>query len=318
MRTFLVPLDGSDLSQRVLPVAEALARATGGRLVLMEAAVGRQAFDDDGVFARKMELDSTEEYLGRLEEGERRKGLAAEHVVLEGPAVDAILAAAEAAAADAIVMATHAHGAVGRLIAGSVADAVSRAARLPVLLVPPRALGPFPADGRARVLVPLDGSVLAEQALGPAADLARALEADVLLLRVVEPPPNYVSKRGFAADARVQVGEEFAVARRYVHERARDLRTAGSAATGTVRIGDPADAIVRVAAEKGASIVAMATHGRGGLTRLLVGSVAAGVLARLSVPLLSIRPATGDDAPSAAEIAATAAVAEHAVAARRR
>jgi nucleotide-binding universal stress UspA family protein len=324
VRTFLIPLDESELSERVLPYAEELVRTTDGRLVLMEAVARRrrQEYDDRGYGdgpPGPADADAAERHLARLEEREHRLGLAAEGMVREGPPVAAILIAAEEARADAIVMGTRARGALGRLLAGSVADGVSRRARVPVLLVPPDARPPFPVGGPARVLVSVDGSTLAEEVLGPAVETARALDADVLLLRVVEPPtPNYVAKGGYGACVRVQVGDEFAIARRYVHDRARDLRTAGVAATGAVRVGDPADEIVRVAAEKGASVVAMATHGRGGLTRLLVGSVAAAVLPRLAVPLLLVRSASGSDDPSEAEVAAVASVAEHGVVVRRR
>jgi nucleotide-binding universal stress UspA family protein len=275
MRAILVPLDGTEHAQRVLPHAEALAAATGGRLVLMEAAEGHALYEQDAPLARRTALATAEQYLAELERREWGRGLPAEHVVIEGPPTAAILGAAETRHADMIVMATHARRGLDRLVTGSVAEGVLRRSPVPVVLVPPGAAAPLPSVGTLRVLVPLDGSRLAEAALATLAELVPAARLDLLLLRVAEPPDRVVARRPPASQG---------VAAR--------MRAAGALVTAEVRFGrDPAETIAAVARERTCHLIAMATHGRSGLARLLLGSVAAATLARATVPVLLVRPA---------------------------
>ncbi|HEY3081218.1 MAG TPA: universal stress protein [Chloroflexota bacterium] len=283
MRAILVPLDGTAQSQRVLPCAEALARGTDGWLLLMEAAEGYAFYEEDARLARRTALAAAEQYLAELERSERGRGVAAARVLLEGPPVPAILAAAESSDADLIVMATHARSGLDRLVAGSVAEEVLRRSSVPLLLVPPGAGEPPPSEGTLRVLVPLDGSRLAEAALEAAAALAPPSRLELLLLRVAEPPDRVQSRR--------QPASQTIAAHMHAADRLRPLRAAGAVVTAEVRSGrDPAETIAAVARERSCHLIAMATHGRSGLARLLLGSVAAATLARASVPVLLVRP----------------------------
>src|SRR5262245_4487892 len=283
MRAILVPLDGTEYSQRVLPHAEALAAVTGGRLVLMEAAEGHAFYAEDAPLARRTALAAAEQYLAQLERRERGSGLAAEHVALEGSPVAAILSAAEAGGIDLIVMATHARTGLDRLVIGSGAEEVLRRSTVPVVLVPPGAAAP-PSEGRLRVLVPLDGSRLAEAALAPLAELVPAARLELLLLRVATRPDRVFGRRPPASQT--------VAARTRAAEAVRPLHAAGAVVTTEVRFGrNPADAIGALARERSCHLIAMATHGRSGLARLLLGSVAAATLARAPVPVLLVRPA---------------------------
>jgi nucleotide-binding universal stress UspA family protein len=150
------------------------------------------------------------------------------------------------------------------------------------------------------VLVPLDGSPLAEQALGPAAALAGALRAETVLLSVVVPPPlgyGYFADRDGAFDFKPE--RELAGARAYLERvvgrpelggRPTEIRTA----VGTA----PGRAITDTARELGVHAVAMATHGYGRATRAVMGSVAAEVVRLATVPVLVlvVRPAGGTTA----------------------
>jgi nucleotide-binding universal stress UspA family protein len=284
MHAILVPLDGTAQSQRVLPCAEALALGTDGWLLLMEAAEGHAFYEEDARLARRTAVAAAEQYLAELERSERGHGVAAARVVLEGPPVPAILAAAESSDADLIVMATHARRGLDRLVAGSVAEEVLGRSSVPVLLVPPGAVEPPPSEGVLRVLVPLDGSRLAEAALEVAAALAPPSRLELLLLRVAAPPDR--------ADARRPLASQTVAARVRADDRLRRLRAAGAVVTTEVRAGrDPAATIAAVARERSCHLIAMATHGRSGLARLLLGSVAAATLTRASVPVLLVRPA---------------------------
>jgi nucleotide-binding universal stress UspA family protein len=147
----------------------------------------------------------------------------------------------------------------------------------------------LPTGQRPRLLVPLDGSGLAESAIPAAAELADQLDAEMVLLRVV---PEEVA--GAIEEARRYL-ESVAdlIAGKYLVERPHVQAWAGRAE----------DIIVTLAGS--ASLVVMATHGRSGLGRLVQGSVAEGVLRHGSVPVLLVRPAALRDAPVSPATATT-------------
>lgn len=151
-----------------------------------------------------------------------------------------------------------------------------------------------------RVLVPLDGSELAEAILPFAERVAGPGDAEVLLLRVVEPlSAAEVLAAGGVGGMDALLSRE-AEARRYLTAVARRLGDKGIRVRTEVRLGAPAAEIASAAAAWGADLVAMTTHGRSGLGRALFGSVAQAVLGAASVPVLMIRMA-GRGAPAAAE-----------------
>lgn len=136
------------------------------------------------------------------------------------------------------------------------------------------------------LLVPLDGSPVAELALPHAALLAKRLPGRLLLLRVnpeigagVDP---YTMRR--------LAEEDGALARVYLAEQQRKLAEIGLSAEGVVRVGEPAPAIVDVVREYGVAFVVMTTHGRSGLQRAVFGSVADRVLRESPAPVVVVRP----------------------------
>jgi nucleotide-binding universal stress UspA family protein len=158
--------------------------------------------------------------------------------------------------------------------------------------------------------VALDGSPFAEAALGPAQDLAQALDARLVLLRVLGPPG--AAFWGALSEAPPDVANERARAGAYLDAVAGRLPAAAAplAGAGPSRLavaGAPARTIAAVAAEQAASAVAMATHGRSGLVRAVLGSVATEVLHRTTAPLLFVRPRgaapAGDRGATGAETA---------------
>jgi nucleotide-binding universal stress UspA family protein len=290
-KRILVPLDGSPLAERALPYAGAVAGASGARLVLLRAA---QAHTFPGVDPREAQVAvvrEAEEYLAAVAGGMAAPE-AVEQAVFYGPAVEAIGTEIRLRAADLVAMSTHGRSGLGRWIYGSVAEQVLRQSEVPVLLVPAacdRDWSDVPPKRPRRVIVPLDGSALAEEALAPAQDLARALGAGLFLLRAVE-PPHQAYAQGYSYVAFNPEGE-LGEAARYLGAVAGQLRAAGfTAETGSL-VASAASTIVEVARKRNALAIAMATHGQGGLARLLLGGVATGVLHRTHVPLLVVRPA---------------------------
>jgi nucleotide-binding universal stress UspA family protein len=283
--TIFVPLDGSSFAEQALPWAASIARRVGARLELVRGHVLYALLEPAAAWApydpvmeaeckqqEQQYLDGTACWLWST------KRVPAQTALVEGRQADALLEHAVAGKADLVVMTTHARGPVGRLIFGSVADQMVRRSPAPVLLVRPREPAPSldaEPDVR-RVVIPLDGSRLAEQVLGQAAELGRLLEVPCTLLRVVEPTD--------AAD-----GSPHAEARSYLAAVAGRLRQQGLAVQVSVAAGhNAAEVILEQAGEY--DLVALATHGRGGLSRLVLGSVAERVIRAARSPVLVYRP----------------------------
>jgi nucleotide-binding universal stress UspA family protein len=289
LTTILVPLDGSALAERALPYATTLAKAAGARLLLLFGASSRLLDERPGM------EDDPHPYLESVADTVRAAGGQAAtqvtYIYYWEEAARAIREAAEEQAADLVVMSTHGRGGLGRWLYGSVADLTLRETTVPVLLVPAACDRHWPAEGTARILVPLDGSDLATEALGPAGTLAELLPAELHLLQVL-PLVEYVYAGLYGGPAVFFPESEEAEqqARAYLEGLAEPLRAAGRTVVVHTAIGNPASTIAELARAQAIDLIAMATHGRGGVARLVMGSEATGVLQRAHVPLLLVRP----------------------------
>jgi nucleotide-binding universal stress UspA family protein len=295
MKKILVPLDGSELSARALPYATELAHRAGATLVLVRAAMVQPFFKEDQLAAEAFAVGVAERELEDIARRLREQGLSVETHVPYGTAAESILRVAVDTGVDAIVMCTHGRTGLGRVIYGSVADAVLRRSPVPVLLVRARgAAGGWPATPDPSVVVALDGSGLAEAALRPAAELARLLGARLVLVRVVEPAfthYGYADVRAPSGLVEPDPSADLAAAKSYLEYAAATIQREGLAVETRVEYGAPATAIGEVAAATGALAIVMATHGRGGLARLVLGSVATALLHNSQVPLYLVHPA---------------------------
>jgi nucleotide-binding universal stress UspA family protein len=302
-RSILVPLDGSAFSEHALPLAREVARRTGASLQLLHVIPPIPVIEAGGPLLGDADLTAQFQARGRayLEELVRRLGGlggAPAPVVLEGEVVGQIQEHATRAGADLVAMATHGRGLLARFWLGSVADELVRRLPLPLLLVRPREtapdLGHEPDLGR--VLLPLDGSPLAERALEPAVALGGDAAA-YTLLRVVKPAllPAYAPEgcpigrevEGLLNQIEALQKRLLADAEGYLAGVAGRLRERGlQVQTRVVVEEQPAVAILREAADGRAGLIALATHGRHGLARLFLGSVADKVVRGATVPVL--------------------------------
>ncbi|MBM2811316.1 MAG: UspA domain protein [Chloroflexi bacterium] len=281
--TIAVPLDGSPLSKDALAFALAISKRTNARLILIRACLTIAALYRGNASAiriaaarQRAEMKEAETDLKVLAEGLRGIGARVEGHAYEGAAAAVILEQTAALGADLIVMSTHGRAGAVRLLLGSVADEVLRHAIVPICLVPSGSR-PWPEDLVRRVLVPLDGSRLAEEILIPALRLADSFHAEIILVRVEEPTGESGARdEGPYLD---QVAGMMRLQGRTVRTRVLKGPLASSASS-----------IMRAAEEEEADVVAMATHGRGGLARLLMGSVAAAMLQQSRTPMLIARP----------------------------
>jgi nucleotide-binding universal stress UspA family protein len=301
-RTILVPLDGSPLAEQALPIARAIAERAGSKVRLALVHQMPPAPLDPGAarLFTSIELSTRKwerSYLRSLQAKLRQEGVRlASAVALSGPVGPALAQYVQELGIDLVVMAPHGRGGVRRAWLGSVADHLVRHLEVPVLLVRPAEDGATPASASApnQILVPLDGSPLAEEVLGPAADLARLWGSELTLLRVVQPVVFYGDEllgwpapydKELTASSRSQAED-------YVRDIAERLRGEGLRASGVAVVGwGAADAILKTARPDQVAAIAVATHGRGGLRRLALGSVADKLIRAADVPVLVRRPA---------------------------
>ena len=286
----LVPLDGSEKDARALAVALALAQLSGAALHLVHV-LDRPAH---GVENDRIPLETAEHRLAHTADGlVADTGVDVTWGVLAGEDIaDALVRQATDRDALAVVMGTRAPNAIGRALAGSVADRVMRECPRPVVLVPP---GTVHMAGRrirfGRVLVPLDGSALAEQALDFLLGLRHATALEYVLLTVVPPAPVAWPLGAVPSD----VGSgAVSTAGRWLEDVAARARAHGAATieTRVAEGADPGEIIAGAVREYLVEMIAMSTRGAGGLRRLVLGSVAEGVVRASEVPVMLLTPAT--------------------------
>jgi len=302
-RTLLVPIDGSADSARALPAAAALARRSGARLhlALVHDPSAFIPFVPGEVSVPVYDAEVEREFRQRDDRLLRdtvaslaAEGVAAEGTLLDGTVVEALVEHARAIAADLVVMATHGRGGFTRLRLGSVTTAFLHHTPAPVFLVrcaaedapaaPPSGLPAGP------LLVTLDGSPFAEAILPHARTFAEAAGMGMALMGVVVPhavPMAPFGAEALLADPSVLEAEEEGLARYLAR-----MAATGPAGTTAHAVTDMAvaRAIIDEAARQRAGALAIATHGRGGLKRLVLGSVADEVLTHSPIPMLVYRP----------------------------
>lgn len=140
------------------------------------------------------------------------------------------------------------------------------------------------------ILVPLDGSKRAERILNHVEELARQMDSQLVFLQVVEPTYEVVGPHGTVMDLSIELIEQReAEARNYIEGLQGEFRERGLQVKGLVETGPVVSSIITVAEREGAELIAMASHGRTGLSRVFYGSVAVGVLHRIDRPLLLVR-----------------------------
>jgi len=322
MTSILVPLDGSACAERVVPYVRMLAPLLGAHVTLLQALdtdtpealtamVDQAAGYADGQMAAERPLPAThaaQPYLPDETRDRARSYLASQAAQLRtagiqvttrtaiGPAPDAILAVAEELQSSMIALSTHGRSGVRRWAVGSVTDRLVQATTRPVLVVRGGAHPTGSACVPRRILVPLDGSARSRQAVPFALQLAETTGAELVLLTAVVPLfAEYAMLPAIPVE--IQTGLSAAIEQE-LNEFAADLRRQYARVTAVVLDGFAAETILDEAAHRDVDMIVMATHGRGGLRRWALGSVADRVLHAAAVPLVMVRVVTnGQHAP---------------------
>jgi nucleotide-binding universal stress UspA family protein len=313
-KRILVPLDGSTRAESAVPIAARIAHASSGSVILLQVAAipiemetekkppeiySQAAFDKS--------IADTKNYLEDIATSDVLKGIKTETGAVTDAIAPAILSAIQTFHADLVVMCSHGFTGFKRWALGSVAQKLAPHSPVPVLVLRDGGSVPTTATQQPmRAFVPLDGSPLSESALEPAAQLVTALAPSAQkvmhLVRVVDIPSSYGKFRSsvdeyYDTGVRAETKREYEA---YLHTVAQrftegDLVTYNLSVTTSVPIDmDVAEAIVQEAEQaegtelSGYDLIVMATHGRGGIQRWVLGSVAERVLHTTKVPLLIV------------------------------
>jgi nucleotide-binding universal stress UspA family protein len=292
-RSILVPVDGSAFAEHALPLALAIARRANAAIHLVRVSAPLTAAALDGAGVNLVELEQEvkrgcQEYLDRTMAALRRRtSVPLSSEVIVGDIAPTLCYFASGGRHDLVVMATHGRSPFGRFWLGSVADQVLRHVAVPLLLVRPgdaeANLDAEPSLGT--IVLPLDGTPLAEQILEPAATLAALMPGtELLLIRAI--PAVGPEDAADVADTHA-----YREAAGYLGAVAAVLKARGLAVRTHVVFEDrPAEAILHEAEGAHAGAIALETRGEGGLARLLHGSVADAVIRGAHVPVLVCRP----------------------------
>jgi nucleotide-binding universal stress UspA family protein len=295
----VVPLDGSELAEVALPYVEELASRLKTEVTLLQVisrayhvyssgeGTGRISYTDEEMRPLKARAG---DYLKKVASRLEGKGINTRTEVGVGIAADEIIKLADENSTGLVTMSTHGRSGVSRWALGSVADKVVRGTKQPVALI--RAKGARPdvreKDILDKALVPLDGSKESEAVIPYIEELATKLGVEVTLLHMLA-PNDYIH-----SEAQLKQMESLrAPAKDYIESVAAKLKQKGIVAIAKfseIGLGVEAEEIIKLADETHVDLVAMSTHGRSGIGRWVIGSIADRVLHEGNTPLLLVRP----------------------------
>ena len=292
----LVALDGTELSESalfVLPFLESLGMDQA-RLVSVwdDIEVPLNGWDKELEEAKARGRAFLEAYLHEKVRVWQSPGLPLEHAVRVGPAGAELLAEAETLQPDIFVIATHGRTGVERWRVGSVAERVIRNIECPALVIGPNVITPLNPYNVERIVVPLDGSPLAEEALPLAYAICQRVKAEIELIEVVHLPATWSANPMVQPDPVEVLGWLEESAREYLARQLPGDTNVKRTVIRTAATGGVSFDITGYLQEEPAQLVVMTSHGRHGFARSVLGSVADAML-RGPSPILLVKPGRG-------------------------
>ncbi|MCG3142154.1 MAG: hypothetical protein HDKAJFGB_03542 [Anaerolineae bacterium] len=291
---FLVPLDGSQLAETILPVTQTLAQMCRARVTLLHVVEPAAPATIHGQ-PHLMNAAQAETYLQARAAQLTAQGIAAAwHVDTAARGVaNAIFAHGLELQADLILLADHGASGLKSRIVGSIPQQVLQRGEIPVLLVRTASLRDHVFECK-NILVPLDSSALYETALDAACELARLSDATVHPIVIVPTvdalsPEHAATSVILPSSTRAVLDLAETGARQYVDEKIAALHARNLRAVGHVARGDVVTKILERATAVHADLIVMATHGRAGLDAFWSGSIAPRVVNRAPIPVLLLR-----------------------------
>ena len=291
----VIPLDGSQVAEQVLPYARFLAKALAIRVNLLQVidpdAVALLANPEQGRYIDTVLDDLTRDGRAYLQTvAQSIAGASVECLVEKGKAEDVLIERAAADKDSLMIMATHGRSGIQRWLLGSVADKVLHGTTNHVLLIRATEQGKSAGDAVLKtVIVPFDGSPLAEQVLPHVADLAKRLGLEIILTRAYALPPA-VAPDAYGTYTEELINQLEADARAYLTAKLDGLKQKGLKNITTVPdFGYGAEEIIKIARQTPDNFIAMCSHGRSGIRRWVLGSVTERVVRHSGDPVLIIR-----------------------------
>jgi nucleotide-binding universal stress UspA family protein len=291
----LVPLDGSELAQIALPYAQKLAGVLGSQIILIyisESADDR--YHHMHQFYLQQMVEATKQNAERYLDKREGRTIKVDSVILVGDPAEEIVDYAGKEDIGLIVMSTHGRSGIKRWAMGSVAEKVLRATKQPMAIIRAKGARPDMLGERSilsKILVTLDGSKESEAVIPYIEELASKLQVEIILLQVIAPDYHIYAaggpEYGIYAEQQIESMKKFA--RDYLEGVSARLKQREVVAKPEIMFGTAAEAIINFADQTNASLVAMTTHGRSGVSRWALGSVAERVLRAGNTPLLLVR-----------------------------
>jgi nucleotide-binding universal stress UspA family protein len=285
------------VAEQVLPYARFLAKALAIPVELLEVvdpeALALLSNPSQGRYVDTVLAEGIENSKNYLEAiGRSFQGAKVKSLVEKGKAEDVVIEKAAADKNTLIVMATHGRSGIQRWLLGSVADKVLHGATNHVLLV--RANDGGKTDGEAAlktVIVPLDGSTLAEQVLPFVVELAKKMKLEVILMRAYALPPA-ISAEDYSYYSAELLDHLESEARDYLQGKVNEIKQMGiENVSSVVNTGYGAEEIITLGRHTPDNFIAMRTHGRSGMQRWVLGSVTERVVDHSGDPVLIVRSA---------------------------
>jgi nucleotide-binding universal stress UspA family protein len=305
-RNVLVATDASPLSQKAIPWALAAAGPNGAiHLVHVHEYLTPMAVEGmvmtgpaDDLARREAEEAMLARLASQVQAAAHKVVVTTRNVDPDGPLVDGFTEAAAATGSELVVIATHGRGPFARFWAGSVADELLKYSRIPVLFIrPTEPNAPVDLSQRPalkRILVALDGSHLAETIIDPTIRLGAVFQADFELVMVVDALTDPDAIARIAQPDLAGVRTPLTPAERgglYLDRIAKQFTERMAVAKRRLlKEGEAVEAILRVASDDPTTAIAVATHGRSGISRMLKGSVADELIRRAAGPVLAFHP----------------------------
>ena len=297
VQQMLVGLDGSPLAETILPYVTVLAKGVGAEVTLLHVVHVPEEVQEGERYQIVQPLlqqvdTQAQDYLGRVAQQLADAGLAVKSQVITGDTAAAIVGYAQQKGMDLIALATHGRSGLQRWFHGSVAEKVLHTTQMPLLLIRPTEEQTPSAPELTQIVVPLDGSAVAEAALSLAEELAASCKVPLILLQVVETVTlSFADPAGMGLSSYPQVLEGLQEAADiYVQRLAATVSSKGFSVHTETPMGTPAEKIVEYVHDHRGSLVVMTSHGRTGLAGLVLGSVARRVVQHGNTPTLVVRP----------------------------
>ncbi len=282
MKTLVVPLDGSDVGTNALSLATVLARIMGAGVELTHVVIPSHFSETNVVLP-----ESSESFLERVRSS-LPEDLDVSTSIEYGDPVEQVLKRVHQARDAVLIISSRGRNGVSRTIFGSVSDQIIRLSPAPVIVT--RETMRISRQTLSSIIVPLDSSPLSERALPWAVKVASQSDATIGLVSVID--VNQVAAyAGIERQSELLASiedEARDLARSYLDEQVRQLRSEGVRSTWEVRLGRPADEIIRAAETTAADLIVMSTHRRAGIRRWAFGSVTDDVVQRGNTPVLVV------------------------------